>query len=318
MQEEKLSPKVENFRKWALAATVLTYFLIFVGGLVRVSGAGLGCPDWPKCFGSWIPPFSRQQVPPEFEAGTFNVTLAWIEYINRLIGVIVGVLIAGTALIAIKNFRSEKRILIPSIISALLVAFQGWYGSVVVGSKLMPHTVSVHLVLALTIVSLLIYVTQTVFYQSTGYNKIDNNTNSFLRKSVLLLWIFAIIQIILGTQVRSEIELILLEFPLLFEHEVLTVIGPVNYMHSIWGIFITLVSFFVAIGLIKRKDRTSYFARIMGTIAVLLLVIQVILGSALEIFGIPAILQVFHLWIASLFIGSLLVLYTDLAYAKGA
>ncbi len=318
MQEEKLSPKVKNFRKWALAATVLTYFLIFVGGLVRVSGAGLGCPDWPKCFGSWIPPFSRQQVPPEFDAGTFNVTLAWIEYINRLIGVVVGVLIAGTALIAIKNFRSEKRILIPSVLAALLVAFQGWYGSVVVGSRLIPHTVSVHLVLALTIVSLLIYVTQTVFYQSSGYIKNEKKTNSFLRNSVLLLWILAIIQIILGTQVRSEIELILREFPLLFEHEVLTVVGQINYIHSIWGILITLVSFFIALGLLKKKDLTSTFARLMGSIAVLLLVVQVILGSALEIFGIPPILQVFHLWTASLFIGSLLVLYTDLAYAKGA
>jgi len=312
-----LSPEIKNFRKWALAATIVTYFLIFVGGLVRVSGAGLGCPDWPRCFGSWIPPFSRDQVPPEFNAGIFNVTLAWIEYINRLVGVIVGILIAGTAILAIRNFRSRKRILIPSVLAALLVAFQGWYGSVVVSSKLMPHTVSVHLVLALTIVSLLIYITQTVYHLENGGGSADKKINSGLRKSVIFLWLISIVQIVLGTQVRSEIEMILREFPLLFEQDIITVLGPINYIHSIWGILITLISFFIAFRLVQKQKDTTSLARITGGLAVLLLVVQVLIGSALEIFGIPPILQVFHLWTASLFIGSLLVLYTELAQVKG-
>ncbi len=195
-----MSPEIKNFHRWALAASIVTYFLIFVGGLVRVSGAGLGCPDWPRCFGSWIPPLGREQVPPEFNAITFNVVLAWIEYINRLIGVIVGILIAGTAILAIKNFRSEKSILIPSVIAALLVAFQGWYGSVVVGSKLMPVAVSVHLVLALTIVSLLIYVTQTAYYLANDQRPLIKKQMPDYVSGVLLLWILAIVQIILGTQ----------------------------------------------------------------------------------------------------------------------
>jgi cytochrome c oxidase assembly protein subunit 15 len=313
-----VSAEIRNFRRWALAATITTYFLIFVGGLVRVSGAGLGCPDWPRCFGSWIPPLSREQVPPEFNAGSFNVTLAWIEYINRLVGVVVGILIAGTAILAIKNFRTEKRILIPSVFAALLVAFQGWYGSVVVSSKLLPHTVSLHLVLALTIVSLLIYVTQTVYYLGNDQKLPEKGVNGGLRRGVLILWVLAIIQIVLGTQVRSEIELILREFPLLFEREVLTVLGPINFVHAVWGILIALIAFFIAFRLVRKREETTLTARIIGGIAVLLLVIQIVIGSALEIFGLPAILQVFHLWTASLFIGTLLILYTELVYRKGA
>lgn len=313
-----MSPEIRNLHRWVLSATIATYLLIFVGGLVRVSGAGLGCPDWPKCFGSWIPPFSRAQVPVEFNTGTFNVTLAWIEYINRLLGVLTGILIAGTALLSIKNFRSEKGLVFSTVGAAILVAFQGWYGSVVISSKLLSHTVSLHLVMALIIVSLLIYASQTITFLADKRGPADKRVHSGLRISTLFLWILAIIQILLGTQVRTEIESIIREFPLLFRNEVLTVIGSVNYIHTVLGIMITLISFFLLFRLVQKQNTTTSLARIMGGISVLLLVIQVMLGSALEIFGIPPILEVFHLWTASLFIGSLLILYTELAYVKGA
>ena len=76
-----------SFQKLALWTTAVTYFLILVGGLVRASGAGLGCPDWPRCFGSWIPPASAAELPPQFDASQFNRTLMWTEYLNRLLGV---------------------------------------------------------------------------------------------------------------------------------------------------------------------------------------------------------------------------------------
>ena len=78
------------FRLSTIISAVLTYLIIFIGGMVRVSGAGMGCPDWPKCFGRWIPPTSLSQIPDYIDPAKFNIVLAWIEYLNRLFGVLVG------------------------------------------------------------------------------------------------------------------------------------------------------------------------------------------------------------------------------------
>src|SRR5690242_4292591 len=77
------SRRSSSFQRLALCTTAITYFLILVGGLVRASGAGLGCPDWPRCFGSWVPPMSAAELPPQFDASLFNPTLMWTEYLNR-------------------------------------------------------------------------------------------------------------------------------------------------------------------------------------------------------------------------------------------
>ena len=82
--------RLTSFQRLALWTTAITYLLILVGGLVRASGAGLGCPDWPRCFGSWIPPAAAANLPPEFDPSQFNPTLMWTEYLNRLLGVTVG------------------------------------------------------------------------------------------------------------------------------------------------------------------------------------------------------------------------------------
>ena len=97
-------------------------------------------------------------------SATFNVTLAWIEYFNRLVGVCVGLLIAATALLAIIRFRRNPRILWPTLLAALLVAFQGWLGAAVVASELHSLVVTLHLLLALIIALLLVYVNQETYH----------------------------------------------------------------------------------------------------------------------------------------------------------
>jgi len=167
-----MEKKLLNFKRLSIITTIFTYILIFLGGLVRVSGAGLGCPDWPKCFGRWIPPTDVSQLPANMDPGLFNFTLAWIEYVNRLAGVMIGLLIAAVGILAIKNFRHYPKILIPAILAALLVAFQGWQGSQVVASELEPIIVSVHMAIAFVIISLLLYITQQAHYlQSPGLEK---------------------------------------------------------------------------------------------------------------------------------------------------
>ena len=137
------------FFQSAVVSTVLSYLLIFVGGLVRVSGSGLGCPDWPKCFGRWIPPTNINQIPEYIDPTSFNIVLAWIEYGNRLLGILVGFSIVIMTLIAIYYLRRNKKILFNSLLSLFLVGANGGLGAIVVSSVLNPFIVSLHMILAL-------------------------------------------------------------------------------------------------------------------------------------------------------------------------
>ena len=307
-----MSKKEKMFQKFALTSTIATYFLIFIGGLVRVSGAGLGCPDWPKCFGRWIPPLSLNQIPAGFDASGFNITLAWIEYLNRLAGMITGVFILITALLAIKNFRGSKQILIPSMLAAILVAVQGWYGSVVVKSQLLPATVSIHMLLALIIVSLLVYVTYGSFHLSSTPSI---HTRKPENKWLLFLWLFSVIQVLLGTGIRSAVEIIGEQFPLLIASDLLSRVGTINYLHTFLGIFLAIGTGLLGQKIIKLEN-ISKVAKQSVWLLNALIALQIIIGINLHVFGLPPILQVFHLWIASIFIGVILVLYTDLKYQQ--
>ena len=104
------------FFRSAFISTILSYLLIFVGGLVRVSGSGLGCPDWPKCFGRWVPPTSIEQIPAHIDPTAFNIVLAWIEYGNRMLGVIVGISILSMTIIAVIYFKKNSKISYKEII----------------------------------------------------------------------------------------------------------------------------------------------------------------------------------------------------------
>jgi cytochrome c oxidase assembly protein subunit 15 len=130
------------FRKLGFWTIGAIYFLILVGGIVRATGSGMGCPDWPKCFGTWVPPTDISQLPSNYKEiygeklkgeVEFNVTKTWIEYINRLVGVAIGFLVFGTFVSSFISFRKkDKTIVFLSLLATILVAFEGWLGSKVV------------------------------------------------------------------------------------------------------------------------------------------------------------------------------------------
>lgn len=292
----------------ALLSTIATYVLIFIGGLVRVSGAGLGCPDWPKCFGSWIPPTNAAQLPPEMDPSLFNFTLAWIEYANRLVGVVIGILIALTAVLAIRYFRNDKKILYTSIAAALLVAFQGWQGGRVVALQLKPHVVSLHTAIALVIISLLVYVTyQAHEIISKNENRVSDGR---LFSQVKLLWVVTIIQIILGTEVRSYLEMLSDQFPLMTEYALMSQSNYAGYIHGLIGVI--LAGGIVLVGNKISKFPGQPLLKLISRAAAALAAMQVLAGISLVMLGRPALIQIVHLWIASLLVGALVILYCEL------
>ena len=113
-----------RYRRVALVTLVAVYFLFLVGASVRASGAGMGCPDWPTCFGQWIPPMSEAELPSNYQeiyaelgyAETrFNVVKTWTEYFNRLVGATIGLLIFATALVSWPLRKYDRSIVISSV-----------------------------------------------------------------------------------------------------------------------------------------------------------------------------------------------------------
>jgi len=305
-----------NFRRFALLTIIATYLVIFTGGLVRVSGAGLGCPDWPKCFGRWVPPVNVGQLPPDVDPSTFNFTLAWIEYFNRVVGVIVGILILITAILAIKYYRRVKSIAYPAVAAALLVAYQGWQGSQVVSSRLEPIIVSLHTILALIIVSLLIYITQRAYQREQG----DTLSIKVPRKIGIeagILWGAAIFQILFGTQVRSSVEVLGRNHPLSPDSDLVGMVGATGYIHFILGLLVIGFALHVVRAILKRSDEIPVYIRQVTFGVAILMMAQLVLGFMLVVIGMPELTRVFHLWVASLFLGLILVIYSALTRKAG-
>ena len=296
------------YRKMAFISTTAVYLLIFIGGLVRVAGAGLGCPDWPKCFGHWIPPISMSQLPPDIDPALFNFTLAWIEYINRLIGVVIGILILVTAVLAVKYYRNVPKIMYTTIAAALLVGFQGWYGSLVVGSELLPITVTVHMLLALLIACLLIYVTQSAFY----YENPDSDKGAvYPVKTRTWTWFLAgaaVMQVVLGTQIRSALEILREQFPLLTASEWLDLTGVVQNIHWVLGVAMFFISWHIGIKVLKFSERLPLLVKQSSVGIMALVIIQLVIGLVMVTAGLPALAQLFHLWVASLYLGLIVLL----------
>lgn len=298
------------FRRFALWSTLGTYVAIFAGGLVRVSGAGLGCPDWPKCFGGWIPPLSASGLPADINPASFNFALAWIEYINRLTGVILGILIAATAVLAIMQYRRVARILWPSIGAALLVAFQGWQGGQVVQSELNPFLVSTHLVIALIIVSILTYVTLQAYYLEEGATSERRSYPRGVAVAMGVLWLATVVQVVLGTGIRGTVENLIAANPLATDHELLAMVGAIKYVHVLLGVAVAVLTLGVGYQIYSTVRNPEPLVKFGLWWLIILVAIQMSLGTGLIAVALPPLLQLFHVWAASLLVGAVLVLYT--------
>ena len=300
---------MRGFRKLALVTTGVTYFLIFIGGLVRVAGAGMGCPDWPRCFGRWIPPTSIDQLPAGMDPTTFNFTLAWIEYFNRLVGVLTGFLILALAVYAILKFREHKKLLWPSVAAVILVALQGWQGGQVVALNLKPIVVSLHLVLALFIVSLLIYVSYYATHLMKGGDSVERAMPKKSGMWVIITFVLGIVTILLGTQLRSALEVIRDNYPEMSESQWLASIGMIKHIHMTLGLITAGLGAHLGAKVMKRAVNPTPLVLNSAYGLMGLMVLQVVIGVVMLMFQMPALMQLFHLWIASLFVGMVLILY---------
>lgn len=274
----------------------------------------MGCPDWPTCFGRWIPPTSLDQLPPDVDPATFNLTLAWIEYINRLFGVLTGMVILITAGLAIKYHRQRPKILWPSLLALGFVILEGWLGSTVVATVLDPFMITLHMLLALLIVSLLIYALAHAYFLEYPHMGRDYSYPPIVKNLAIGLWIIVMVEVLIGTDLRAGLELIREQSPLLQKADWLKMLSPIKYLHTILGIVLAGISIYLA--RVLSGKRASNLIKNVTYAIISLLVLQLILGEGMVFFQIPQLLRLLHMWSASWVIGLVLVLYTTIKQSE--
>jgi heme a synthase len=304
------------FRKLGFWTIGAIYFLILVGGIVRATGSGMGCPDWPRCFGTWVPPTDVSQLPSNYKEiygeklkgeVEFNAVKTWIEYINRLLGVAIGFLVFGTFVSSLISFRrKDNTIVFLSFLATILVAFEGWLGSKVVSSELHPVMITLHMILSVIIVMILLYaVARSYNYVIKIEDVADKSSLSFLVSASIFLTTG---QVLLGTQVREVVDQVANAMGDALRSEWASSLGGKFQLHAFFSIVIVFINFLIFYKIKKsiiEKGLLSKFANgLLFTIG-----IELISGLSLAYLGFPRLMQPIHLTLGTLAIGIQFVIF---------
>ncbi len=300
----------------------------------------MGCPDWPKCFGQWVPPTSVEQLPENYKEvysayrdkknqkfarylsnigleetaikimenksilheADFNPTKTLVEYSNRLIGVIIGGFII---LLFVKSWKFRKTspsLFLYSTLTLIAVIIQGWFGSIVVSTNLTTWTITIHMLVALLIVALLVYLYHKSSHPAEN-GKIEVSTDIkilLLSSSIVLL-----IQIVLGTEVREAIDVIAASMA--NRNLWIGRLGLEFLVHRSFSLIVLIINVLLVFKLMK----TSY-NKTLSRILLILILGAILTGAGMGYFGVLPVLQPIHLLLATITFGVQLFMVFDL------
>jgi len=323
-----------RFNSIAKTSLILVYAVIIAGALVRMTGSGMGCPDWPKCFGYYIPPTDVEQLtwrpgktfgagqviirdealwvakedvttgktydPDQFRAYTkhdyaiFNPTHTWIEYINRLFGALAGIFVFAMAVMSFAWRKTKPSIVWLSWLSVFLMGFQAWLGATVVYSVLNPIKITVHMVVALIIVAIILVIIRKAQTTFIGRRK-----DVYFGNLIAFALVLTMIQVVVGTQVRQFVD----EQVKLFGYDRMELVlaDPTTafYFHRSFSIIVFLVNAFL---FIRNRNKFLSFEKmnwVMGLLAA-----EILSGIAMAYFDFPFGSQTIHLVLATLLFGT--------------
>lgn len=323
-----------SFRKTAKISLILVYLVIAAGAIVRMTGSGMGCPDWPKCFGYYIPPteaselewapqktYKKGQViilkeslrvaKEDFVTGTsysdknwnlytkheyaiFSPVKTWIEYINRLITVLLGIPMLLMTILSFWYFKKDKIVTIWSVLILLFLGVEAVLGKLVVDTNLKPTMISVHLIIALLIMLMLIYIIHRTSDKIRHNTKAKNIGTLFIIASIITF-----VQILIGIQVRQFVD------------EQVVLVGEMNkgswlqnpslqfYIHRSFSIVVVLLNLFIAYRI--RKFNLG-FRKMNWVLA--LIALEALGGIFMYYFDFPFASQPLHLVLATLLFGT--------------
>ena len=312
-----------RFQKVAWTTIAAVYILILVGASVRASGSGMGCPDWPTCFGQWIPPTSESALPRNYQeiyadlgyAETrFNVVKTWTEYLNRLLGVSIGVLIFLTSVCAFAIRAYNPKIFYAAGLAFFLVGFQGWLGSKVVASNLMPGLITVHMLVALTIVGTLIYAlgqSRRDFMLGQPIDQIDPRFERWLYIVIAL----TVVQVAMGTQVREMTDFISRAQGEGARSQWIDAMPWFFYVHRSFSAVLLFCNLWLTYLLASSLGRSHSLVR-MAIAMVVVIFGSVVSGATLGHLGMPAFIQPTHLLSASLLFGIQFLIWISFSQSR--
>ncbi|MDB0061228.1 COX15/CtaA family protein [Flavobacteriaceae bacterium] len=309
------------------------YLIFFAGSIVRMTGSGMGCPDWPKCFGYYIPPTSEEQITwqpnstyeegmiiikdevlfvaeqevktalifdennweeyTKHEYATFNKFHTWVEYINRLVTVLSGFIFLFLLAGSLKFRKENKWIPIISFIAFFFMLVEAVLGKMVVDSNLKPTMITIHMVIGLLIIGLVLRLLFIIRKEKTSYKY-----HALFNKLLILSVIFSLIQIAMGTQVRQFIDEQVKLFG--FENKEYSLMNPSFkfYFHRSFTIAIILVNF----GLFYLNQLHKLGYKLVSWILVLLF-LETMTGILMYYAEFPLGTQAIHLLSGALLFG---------------
>ncbi len=317
------NPALKRYRRMAWITLGAVYFLILVGATVRASGAGMGCPDWPTCFGSWIPPTSEAQLPANYqeiyaELGysdtRFNVAKTWTEYANRLLGVSIGLLIFLTAIYSWSCRAHDTRIFKASVAAFLMVGFQGWLGSKVVGSNLQPGMITVHMLMALAIVGTLLYALAQA-RRGIMASQPAGNIDPRFEKWLYIVLGLTILQVAMGTQVREMTDFIRESQGEELRSSWVEAMPWFFYVHRSFSAAVLFANLWLARLLVMSLGWQHTLSKL--TLAMICVIGAAVLsGATLGHLGMPALVQPTHLLAASLLFGLQFLIWMSYRHSR--
>lgn len=274
----------------------------------------MGCPDWPKCFGFWVPPTSVEQLPADYQqifsvAGRdiaeFSAIKTWIEYLNRLLGAFTGLMIFVTLLSSFKHRVSNPGVFWFSLICFVLVAIVGWLGAKVVSTHLMPGMITIHMLGAVLVASAMIIAVALSQKIILFLRSEDSIRLISFKKLWLLLLILAFAQLLLGTQVREEIDQIALAHNDTSRELWIDELNWKFYVHRSLSLGYVLLSFFLLKSSYKFSDSDI---RMWSMINFALTLLAILVGVVLAYLNMPKFMQPIHLLIGTGICGALVYL----------
>jgi cytochrome c oxidase assembly protein subunit 15 len=330
-----------HFIRFNWVVLIFIYFVVFAGSFVRISGSGMGCPDWPKCFGKWVPPIEITDLPADYREAyllkrekkvqkfcnflnaigmgetaskiksnpdvlkeeAFNVRKTWTEYINRLLGFIAGnLMIIGLIWFFVVYKNSMLKWLM--LTNLVLMGVEGWFGSIVVATNLVPWTITIHLFLALVIILVQIF----ILYKINSRNTISISFSNMTHWFIWIIFVVTFYQMFLGTQVREETDYLIKEG--VKRSDLINRIGLPFLIHRSFSWLVLLMMVFIA--WVNEKENKYKLIRL----AIIVLGIELISGVLLAYAKMPGLVQTIHLVFASILLGILWYMILCAKYLK--